>query len=64
MHAAAKAADKKDKLLWIKPTPPEPFLMHLGIIARTHDIIEFQENFPTEYANFYIDRCENILLLW
>ena len=41
---------------WELPSPPRPFLIHLGITARTHDIRDFQINFPEEYANFYIDR--------
>lgn len=47
---------KKESLLWEKPAPPKPFLLHLGLTARTHDVREFQINFPEEYRNFYIDR--------
>ncbi|XP_076088229.1 cilia- and flagella-associated protein 65-like isoform X2 [Mytilus galloprovincialis] len=47
---------KKDSLLWEKPNSPKPFLLHLGLTARTHDVREFQINFPEEYRNFYIDR--------
>jgi hypothetical protein len=46
----------KESLLWEKPAPPKPFLLHLGLTARTHDVREFQINFPEEYRNFYIDR--------
>ncbi|XP_070569847.1 cilia- and flagella-associated protein 65-like [Ptychodera flava] len=42
--------------LWNKPQPPETFLLHLGITARTHTIAEFQSNFPNEVQNFFIDR--------
>ncbi|KAK7484650.1 hypothetical protein BaRGS_00024058, partial [Batillaria attramentaria] len=52
-----KAAEQQNKDLWAKPAPPRPFLLHLGLTARTHDIIHFQENFPTEYQHFYIDRA-------
>ena len=41
---------------WERPLAPKPFLIHLGVTARTHDIVDFQTNFPDEYANFYIDR--------
>lgn len=47
---------KKDGALWEKPSPPPPFLLHLGLTARTHDIREFQTSFPDEYMNYYIDR--------
>ncbi|XP_077997157.1 cilia- and flagella-associated protein 65-like [Glandiceps talaboti] len=42
--------------LWNKPQPPETFLLHLGITARTHTIAEFQSNFPNEVQNYFIDR--------
>ncbi|XP_069108657.1 cilia- and flagella-associated protein 65-like isoform X1 [Argopecten irradians] len=48
--------DQKEAELWAKPIAPNPFLLHLGLTARTHDIREFQINFPEEYKNFYVDR--------
>ena len=53
-----KAQRKFDKKYWGRPQPPKPFLLHLGVTARTHDIPEFQQNFPEEYKNFYVDRYE------
>jgi len=47
---------KKLSHLWKKPEPPKPFLLHLGITARTHDTRHFQANFPEEYCHFFIDR--------
>lgn len=47
---------KKLAQLWQKPEPQKPFLLHLGVTARTHDTKEFQTNFPEEYYHFYIDR--------
>ena len=44
------------KKYWARPEPPKPFLLHLGVTARTHTIEDFQQNFPDEYKNFYIDR--------
>ena len=41
---------------WDQPSVPKPFLIHLGVTAKTHDIVDFQTNFPDQYANFYIDR--------
>lgn len=51
-----KARRKFDRKYWGRPQPPKPFLLHLGVTARTHDIIEFQQNFPEDYKNFYVDR--------
>jgi hypothetical protein len=33
---------QKSPLRWEKPVPPPPFLMHLGILARTHSLEEFR----------------------
>ncbi|CAH1790082.1 unnamed protein product [Owenia fusiformis] len=40
---------------WQKPVAPDPFLLHLGVTARTHDITEFQNNFSEDYHKYYID---------
>lgn len=49
---------RKEKDMWEKPSPPVPFLLHLGLTARTHDIREFQATFPEEYSNYFVDRSE------
>ncbi|KAK2171090.1 hypothetical protein NP493_1104g03028 [Ridgeia piscesae] len=51
-----KQASKMLKSFWPTPQPPKPFLLHLGVTARTHDISEFQQNFQDEYDHFFIDR--------
>lgn len=48
---------RKEDVLWEKPEPPTPFLLHLGLTARTHDIRSFQINFPEDYRKYYVDRC-------
>ncbi|XP_060587307.1 cilia- and flagella-associated protein 65-like isoform X2 [Ruditapes philippinarum] len=48
---------RKEDVLWEKPEPPTPFLLHLGLTARTHDIRAFQTNFADDYKKFYVDRC-------
>ncbi|XP_053386703.1 cilia- and flagella-associated protein 65-like isoform X2 [Mercenaria mercenaria] len=48
---------RKEDVLWEKPEPPTPFLLHLGLTARTHDLRAFQTNFPDEHRKFYVDRC-------
>ncbi|KAL5005595.1 hypothetical protein ScPMuIL_016753 [Solemya velum] len=56
MIANDKKQEKKIEDLWEKPTRPSPFLLHLGLTARTHDINDFQANFSEDYRSFYIDR--------
>ncbi|XP_071101269.1 cilia- and flagella-associated protein 65-like isoform X1 [Haliotis cracherodii] len=56
VKAEERRRKRKEKELWEKPTPPRPFLLHLGLTARTHDVQEFQENFPDDYRKYYIDR--------
>ena len=46
----------KQIALWEKPDAPTPFLLHLGLTARTHDIWAFQANFPEEYRKYFVDR--------
>ena len=55
--AMRKVEKQREGVLWAKPNPPRPFLLHLGLTSRTHDIAHFQENFPSEYSHYYIDRC-------
>lgn len=39
-----------------QPVPPESFLLHLGVTARTHPIGEFYKVFPSAVDNFVIDQ--------
>ena len=48
---------------WERPSPPKPFIVHLGVTCRTHDIIDFQTNFPDDYPNFCIDRYNVFLII-
>lgn len=41
---------------WPQPLPPEPFVLHLGINACTHDISEFRTNYPQKGGTHFIDR--------
>ncbi|XP_072436052.1 cilia- and flagella-associated protein 65 [Chiloscyllium punctatum] len=42
--------------MWAKPTPVKPFLLHLGVTARSHSMEEYHKNFPTEVSKHYILR--------
>ncbi|XP_075265004.1 cilia- and flagella-associated protein 65-like [Convolutriloba macropyga] len=41
--------------LWMKPIAPKPFVLHLGVTARTHNVQEFEETFGT-VSSFFVDR--------
>ncbi|XP_064598008.1 LOW QUALITY PROTEIN: cilia- and flagella-associated protein 65-like [Liolophura sinensis] len=57
LHELEKENRKKAVTLWERPVAPSPFILHLGVTARTHDVREFQDNFPEEYRAFFIDRA-------
>ena len=39
-----------------RPTPPKPYLLHLGMTARTHKLCDFQQNFPDQVNHYFTDR--------
>jgi len=41
---------------WVQPQPPQPFMCHLGVTARTHDVTEFRNNFPDASKKQFVDR--------
>lgn len=52
----SRVADEDDSFSQ-QPVPPETFLLHLGVVARTHPITEFQTSFPQDVLEtFVIDR--------
>ena len=52
----ATDSDRMKIAMWQKPLVPKPFLIHLGVIARTHSIPTFQDQFFDEFTNFFIDK--------
>ncbi|XP_015270852.1 PREDICTED: coiled-coil domain-containing protein 108 [Gekko japonicus] len=42
--------------LWAKPEPPLPFLMHLGVTARSHSVDDFLDNFSGEMLQHFLYR--------
>ncbi|XP_056611820.1 cilia- and flagella-associated protein 65 isoform X1 [Triplophysa dalaica] len=40
-----------------RPEPPRPALLHLGVTARSHTLMEYQAHFPTQFNTHYIHRC-------
>lgn len=39
-----------------RPQPPHPALLHLGVTARSHTLIEYQAHFQTQLNTHYINR--------
>ncbi|XP_055071936.2 cilia- and flagella-associated protein 65 [Misgurnus anguillicaudatus] len=38
------------------PEPPRPTILHLGVTARSHTLMEYQAHFPTQFNTHYIHR--------
>jgi len=56
-------AERKDTLddgEWVRPQPPKPFITHLGVTARTHDITEFRTYFLNESKKHFIDKAMQV----
>ncbi|XP_052004731.1 cilia- and flagella-associated protein 65 [Xyrauchen texanus] len=39
-----------------RPEPPRPALLHLGVTARSHPLMEYQTHFPTQFNTHYVYR--------
>ncbi len=39
-----------------RPEPPRPAVLHLGVTARSHSLVEYQTHFPTQFNTHYINR--------
>ncbi|NXN30725.1 CFA65 protein, partial [Nycticryphes semicollaris] len=48
--------DKEASLVWVKPEPPKPILLHLGVTARSYSIEDFFSNFTLESPKYYLPR--------
>ncbi|KFO91785.1 Coiled-coil domain-containing protein 108, partial [Buceros rhinoceros silvestris] len=46
--------DKEASQVWVKPEPPKPILLHLGVIARSHSIEDFFSNFTSEFPKYFL----------
>ena len=46
------------------PVPPETFLLHLGVTARTHSIGEFNRKFSSSVDNFVIDQWVRVAYIF
>ncbi|XP_061465321.1 cilia- and flagella-associated protein 65 isoform X2 [Rhineura floridana] len=48
--------NKEANRLWVKPEPPKPFLVHLGVTARSHSIDGFLTNFSNDLPQHFLYR--------
>ncbi|NXW40579.1 CFA65 protein, partial [Nyctiprogne leucopyga] len=46
--------DKEASRVWVKPEPPKPILLHLGVIARSYSIEDFFSNFTSEFPKYFL----------
>ncbi|KFP73234.1 Coiled-coil domain-containing protein 108, partial [Acanthisitta chloris] len=43
---------KDTSQVWVKPEPPKPMLLYLGVSARSHSIEDFDSNFASELPKY------------
>ncbi|NWQ97855.1 CFA65 protein, partial [Burhinus bistriatus] len=48
--------DKEASRVWVKPEPPKPILLHLGVTARTYSVEDFFSNFTSEFPKYFLSR--------
>ncbi|NXL55971.1 CFA65 protein, partial [Chordeiles acutipennis] len=46
--------DKGASRVWVKPEPPKPILLHLGVTARSYFIEDFLSNFTSEFPKYFL----------
>ncbi|NXO04903.1 CFA65 protein, partial [Rhinopomastus cyanomelas] len=46
--------NKEASHMWVKPQPPKPILLHLGVIARSYTVEDFFKNFTTEFPKYFL----------
>ncbi|NXK54025.1 CFA65 protein, partial [Chauna torquata] len=46
--------DKEASQVWVKPEPPKPILLHLGVTARSHSTEDFFSNFASEFPKYFL----------
>ncbi|XP_010778101.1 coiled-coil domain-containing protein 108-like [Notothenia coriiceps] len=51
---AEKRAQREKGNVWRCPEPPLPALLHLGVTARSHGLLEYRAHFPDQSSDF---RC-------
>ncbi|KAK5861375.1 hypothetical protein PBY51_022778 [Eleginops maclovinus] len=52
---AERRAQREKEKVWRCPEPPHPALLHLGVSARSHGLLEYRAHFPDQSSEHY--RC-------
>uniref|UniRef100_A0A8C8AGE9 Cilia and flagella associated protein 65 n=1 Tax=Otus sunia TaxID=257818 RepID=A0A8C8AGE9_9STRI len=47
-------SNKEASRVWVKPEPPKPILLHLGVTARSYSIEDFFSNFTSEFPKYFL----------
>ncbi|XP_009994564.1 PREDICTED: coiled-coil domain-containing protein 108 [Chaetura pelagica] len=48
--------DKEPTWVWVKPQPPKPILLQLGVTGRSYYVEDFFSNFPSEFPKYFLSR--------
>ncbi|NXW57489.1 CFA65 protein, partial [Eurystomus gularis] len=48
--------DKEVNRVGVKPEPPKPILLHLGVTARSYSIEDFFSNFTSDFPKYFFSR--------
>ncbi|KAJ8004474.1 hypothetical protein DPEC_G00136070 [Dallia pectoralis] len=51
-----RRAHREASKIWRRPAPPRPSLLHLGVTARSHSLLEYQAFFPSFLSMHHINR--------
>ncbi|KAI5107294.1 cilia- and flagella-associated protein 65, partial [Silurus meridionalis] len=55
IRSSSDARTKAQEEIGMKrPEPPRPKLLHLGVTARSHALLEYQEQFPSQFSKHHI----------
>ncbi|KAM9630301.1 cilia- and flagella-associated protein 65 [Morphnus guianensis] len=46
--------DKEASRVWVRPEPPKPILLHLGVTARSYSVEDFFSNFTSEFPKYFL----------
>ncbi|NXC20444.1 CFA65 protein, partial [Corythaeola cristata] len=47
---------KEASQVWVKPEPPKPIFLHLGVTARSYSVEDFFSNFTSEFPKYCLSR--------
>ncbi|XP_071368292.1 cilia- and flagella-associated protein 65 [Centroberyx affinis] len=55
---AERRAQREAAAVWRRPEPPHPALLHLGLTARSHGLLEYHTHFPNQLNKHYVHRSK------